>query len=80
MTIALSKACNTFIGTILFGLLELSKITLFKDLVGKIIEVAESGFFCSFPRLWSSLNKVYIIPKELIGLCKRMGYMYRLVS
>ena len=26
------------IGTILFGLTELSKITLFKDLVGKIIE------------------------------------------
>ena len=30
--------CNTFICTILFGLFESSKITLFKDLVKKIIE------------------------------------------
>ena len=40
-------ACNTFICTILFGLLESPKITLFKDLVGKIIEdkCAENGYF-----------------------------------
>ena len=31
--------CNTFICTILFGTLESSKLNLFKDLVGKIIEV-----------------------------------------
>ena len=48
---------DTFICTILFGLLEFSKITLFKDLLGKIIEVkvAENGFFCTFP-----LNKVLL--------------------
>ena len=42
--------CNPFICTILFGLSELSKITLFKDLVGKIIEakVAEMAFFALF--------------------------------
>ena len=31
-------ACNTFICTILFGLLDSSKIRLFKDLLGKIFE------------------------------------------
>ena len=43
-------ACNRFICTILFGLLESSKITLFKDLVGKIIEakVREITFFSLF--------------------------------
>ena len=44
MTITLYKTCNTFIGTVLFGLFESSKITLFKDLVGKITKakVAEN--------------------------------------
>ena len=38
LAITLNQACNPFISTILFGLLEYSKITLFKDLVRKIIE------------------------------------------
>ena len=47
MTVTLFMACDTFICTILFGLLESSRITLFKDLVEKIIEVkiADNGFF-----------------------------------
>ena len=42
--------CNPFIFTILFDLLELFKIILFKDLLGKIIEakVAENGFCLLF--------------------------------
>ena len=44
--------CNTFICTILFCLLESSKIIIFKDLIEKIIEakVAENGFFFLFFR------------------------------
>ena len=40
-------ACNLFICTIIFNLLESTKITLFKDLLEKQIEakVAENGFF-----------------------------------
>ena len=43
-------SCNTFICTILFGLLDSSKIILFKDIVEKIIEakVAENGFILLF--------------------------------
>ena len=43
-------ACNTFIFTILFSLLESSKIILNKDLARKIIEakVAKNGFFAFF--------------------------------
>ena len=37
MNITLYIACNPFICTILFGILESSEIILFKDLVGKII-------------------------------------------
>ena len=38
MTVALYMACNPFICTFLFGLLESSKMALFKDLLEKIIE------------------------------------------
>ena len=50
MTLTLYMSCNTFICTILFGLLESSKITVFKGLVKKIIEaiVAENSFFLLF--------------------------------
>ena len=50
-------AYNIFIFTILFAILESLKITLFKDLLGKIFEakVAEIDFFSSFPRLWLRL-------------------------
>ena len=43
--------CNTFIFRIIFGILVSFKITLFKDLVVKIInaDVAENGFFLHFP-------------------------------
>ena len=43
-------ACNAFICTILFGLLESSKIALFKDLVRKIIEakVSKMAFFALY--------------------------------
>ena len=47
MSIALYMACNIYICTILCGLLESTKISLFKDLLEKIFEaqVAENGFF-----------------------------------
>ena len=53
-------ACNTFICTNLLGL-ESLKITLFKDLVRKIIEaeVAENCFFWAFPRLNYLQNKIF---------------------
>ena len=43
-------ACNSFICTILLCLIEYCKITLFIDLVGKIIKVkvAEIDFFLHF--------------------------------
>ena len=49
----------------IFGLLESSKITLFKDLLGKLFEVkvAENGFICSLNLIASrikSLNKVIL--------------------
>ena len=50
MTITLYMTCITFIWPII---LDLSKITLFKDLIGKIIE--ENGFFSYFPWLWPQL-------------------------
>ena len=45
-------ACNTFICTIIFCLLESSKIILFKDLFGNIFEakVAENDFIFAFFR------------------------------
>ena len=51
MNLTLYLACNAFISTIYFGLLESPKIALFKDLIGKIIEakVAENSFFLLFP-------------------------------
>ena len=51
MTKTLYMACDTFICTILFGLLESSKMTLFNDLLEKIFEAefAWNGFFFSFP-------------------------------
>ena len=51
-------ACSTFICTILFGLLESSKLILFKDLVVKIIEakVAENGFFLFFSVTLNLIN------------------------
>ena len=59
-------ACNPIICTILFGLFEMSKITLFNDLVGKIIE-AENCFFlhlsvtlASIISRIKSLNKVIL--------------------
>ena len=51
MTIlTLFMTCNPFICTNVYSLSESSKITLFKDLVGKIIEakVAEKGLFLLF--------------------------------
>ena len=42
---------DTFICTILFGILKSSKITLFKDLLGKIFEAKVAGemdFFARF--------------------------------
>ena len=52
MTITLYMACNTLICTILFSLLESSKIILFKDLVEEIFEakVSENGFFLQSSR------------------------------
>ena len=45
--------CNTFICTILFGLLESTYIALFKDLDEKVFgsKVAEMAFLCNFPLL-----------------------------
>ena len=51
MNLTLYIACNTFICTIRFGLSESSKITLFKDLIEKIIEAKKSRnlpFFAFF--------------------------------
>ena len=59
--------CSPFICTIVFGLSLSSKMILFKDLVGKIIEakVAENGFcfalFCDFDlNYFKYLNKVML--------------------
>ena len=38
MIITIYMACNAFICKILFGLIESFKITLFKDLLGKIMK------------------------------------------
>ena len=48
--ITLYLACNPFMRTIVFNLSESSKITLFKVLIGKIIEtkVGENSFFLLF--------------------------------
>ena len=60
---------NIFICTIVFGLLESPKLTLFKDLVGKIIDarVAENDFVLLFSVTLNliisrikSLNKVIL--------------------
>ena len=50
MTITLYMTCNTFICTILFGLLKSPKITQFKDLIDKKIKakVAEMFIFAFF--------------------------------
>ena len=46
MTITLYRNCNPFVCTILFGLSESSKITIFKDLNWKIIaKIVETRFF-----------------------------------
>ena len=62
-------SCNTFICTILFNLSELSKITLFKDLVEKIIEakVAENGFFLHFfVTLTSIMSRIKSLNKVIL--------------
>ena len=54
-------ACNTFICTILFGLSDSSRLTLFKDFIMKMIESEFQGK-CKkkknkpFPRLWPQLS------------------------
>ena len=60
-------ACNTFVCTILYGLLESSKKNLLKDLVEKITEakVAENDFYSPFSvnsiiSKIKSLNKVFL--------------------
>ena len=75
--------CNPFICTILFGLSELSKITLFKDLVGKIIEakVAENGyFFALFPDsiiFWiKHLNKINLDDSYGPNKIVQINYFY----
>ena len=69
MTLTLYISCNTFICVILFGLLESSKIILFKDLAEKIIEAKIAVFLLFFPwlrlqffisKIKSSLNKVIL--------------------
>ena len=51
-------ACNSVICTILFGLEESSKITLFKDQVGKLIEakIAKNYVFCLLFSVTLNLN------------------------
>ena len=64
MTITLNMACNTFICIILFGLAESSKskITLFKDLIGKKIEFFSlfRDFKFNYISRIKSLNKVIL--------------------
>ena len=52
--------CNKLVCRVLFGLLESSKITLFKDLIGKIIagKVPANGFFFALFRDFE-LNYLY---------------------
>ena len=52
-TYMLYMTCNTFICTLILGLFGSSKITLFEDLVGKIIEAKVAAFFALFQWLWT---------------------------
>ena len=60
MAITLCMTCNTFNCTILFGLLESSKITLFKGLLGKIFEAKVNGLFNGFFILFSDFKLNYL--------------------
>ena len=57
MAIILYMTFDRIICTILFGLLELPKIALFKDFIMKIIEVkvTEKSKKSHFPRFWPKL-------------------------
>ena len=82
--------CNTFICSILFGLLESSKITLFKKLVGMIIEakVAEiSGFFLHFSvtltsiiSMIKSLNKVILDNSHRPNIIVQINFLHVIYS
>ena len=60
-------ACNIFNCTIKFGLIELSKIPLFKDLIGNIIEakVAENGVLHFSVTLTSIIFKIKSLNKVI---------------
>ena len=67
MNITLYMTWNALICTILFGLSESLKITLFKDLIGKIIEakvVAENCFF--FVTLNSIISRIKSLNKVIL--------------
>ena len=59
MTLTIYMTCNSFICTILFGLLESSKLVLFKDRVRKIIE-ADSRKISSFFDLFRDFKLNYL--------------------
>ena len=81
--------CNTFICAILFGILESPKITLFKDLVKKIIKakVAEIAFFLLFSVTLNSiisrinsLNKVILDDSGRPNMIVQMNRLHAIYS
>ena len=64
----LNKTCNALICTILFGLTELYKITLFKVFILEIIKfkVAEIALFCFFHDFELNYLRDYILKKVIL--------------
>ena len=89
MTFTLYMTCSTFNCTILFGILESSKITLFNGIVGKIIEdkVAENGYFLHFPVTLNSiisrikyLNKVILDDSHILNRIVQINMLHAIYS
>ena len=64
---------NTFICTIKFALLESSKISLFKDLIGKIIDakVTENDFLYFPVTLNQNISKINSLSKVILDYSDR---------